>query len=522
MASWNLADLLEGNADRFPERLAVATDRRELTFGQLDERATRLANHWRSLGVGPDQHVGLYLYNRPEYLEAMLAAFKLRAVPINLNYRYVASELRYLIENAELVGILHEPELGSVVDEALAGGARSPFRMEVGPGYDRALAAASPRRDFPARSGDDRFVVYTGGTTGMPRGVEWRHEDLFFAGLQGGNPGGDPFASPEALWEQVTANGSGLNVHAAPPMIHGSATLASWIAMLNGGTAILVEGRSYDPARSLDVAARYRAHTMKVVGDAMALPLADALEADASRWDLSELMVLASAGAVLSTSVRERLERALPTTMIMNNFGASETGHQGTAFYEEGKAIWLMDERHTCVLDANFDRLPPGSPEVGRLARFGHVPLGYYKDPEKTAATFVTKDGVRYVIPGDQAMVAADGSIVFLGRGSAVINTGGEKVYAEEVEDALKGHPAVFDAVVVGVPDERWGQRVEALVTLRSAAEPTAIEAYVRTRVAGYKTPRRIWVVDDLHRQPSGKPDYPWARARAVELGGAA
>lgn len=518
--SWSLADLLEGHADRFPERLAVATDRRELTFGELDERATRLANHWRSLGVKRDDHVGLYLYNRPEYLEAMLAAFKLRAVPINLNYRYVATELRYLVENAELVGIVYEPELSSVVDEALAGTARAPFRMEVGPAYEAALRAASPERNFPPRSGDDRFVVYTGGTTGMPRGVEWRHEDLFYAGLQGGNPGGEAFGSPEALWEQVTRNGSGLNVHAAPPMIHGSATLASLIAMLNGGVAILVEGRSYDPVRSLEVAARYRAHTVNIVGDAMALPLVDALEADPTRWDLSELMVLASAGAVLSTSVRERLERALPNTLIMNNFGASETGHQGTAFYEDGKAIWLMDDRHTCVLDENLDRIPPGSPEVGRLARFGRVPLGYYKDPVKTAATFFEKDGVRYVIPGDQAMVAEDGSIVFLGRGSACINTGGEKVYAEEVEDALKGHPAVFDAVVVGVPDERWGQRVEALVTLRSPADPADIEADVRTRIAGYKTPRRIWVVDDLHRQPSGKPDYPWARARAVELGG--
>jgi len=349
----------------------------------------------------------------------------------------------------------------------------------------------------------------------------WRQEDLFFAALQGGNPGGEAFTDPVEMTRQITENGEGLNIHTTPPLIHGAATLASWIALLNGGVIVLHEGRSFEVMASLELASRYGVHTINMVGDAMGLPLVEALEQHPDRWDLSNLMVIASAGAVLSGSVRERLEALLPDCMILNNFGASETGHQGTAFYEDGKPIWIMDETHTCVVDEDLERVPPGSDQVGRLARFGHIPLGYYGDAEKTAKTFFERDGVRYVLPGDMAMVADDGSIVFLGRGSVCINSGGEKVYAEEVEEVLKAHPSVFDAVVVGVPDDRWGQRVEALITVRQGVSSATdeIEAFCRTRVAGYKTPRAIWVVEDLNRQPSGKPDYRWAKAHAIELG---
>lgn len=349
--SWNIATLFEGHADRFPDRLALVSSDKEFTYGQLDERATRLANHWAAQGVEAGNHVGLYLYNRHQYLEAMLAAFKLRAVPINLNYRYVADELRYVVENAELVAVVYEPVLEAVVSEALEGNERCRIRTAVGDDFEAVLAGASPERAFEPRSSDDLFIVYTGGTTGMPRGVMWRHEDLFFAALQGGNPGGVSFESPEEMWAQITTNGEGLNVHTTPPLIHGAATLASWIALLNGGIIVLNEGRSFHVIESLDLASKYRVHTMNIVGDAMALPIADALEANPGRWDLSEMTVLASAGAVLSGSVRERLEAALPMCMIMNNFGASETGHQGTAFYEDGKPIWIMDDRHTCVVD---------------------------------------------------------------------------------------------------------------------------------------------------------------------------
>jgi acyl-CoA synthetase (AMP-forming)/AMP-acid ligase II len=518
---FNLADIFESLADAFPDRLAVVSGDERSTYAELDEAATRLAHHWQSLGIGRGDHVGLYLYNSRAYLEAMLAAWKLRAATININFRYVADELRYLVEAAHLKAILSEPELRGHVDTIEAdrrdAGLPTLIRMETGADYARALAAASPTRDFGPRSQDDRFVLFTGGTTGMPQGVEWRHEDLFFAALQGGQPGGEPFERAEDMAPALASYGDGIHIHTAAPLIHGSSQLACWIAMMNGGVAVIAPGPRFRPEVSLDLCAREKVHTFNLVGDAMAIPVVDALEANPDRWDLSELSVLSSAGAVLSAHVRRRLEELLPNTMVLNNFGASETGHQGSAFYEGDRPIWVMDERHTTVLNDDLLPITPGSGEVGRIARFGHIPLGYYNNPEKTARTFPSRDGIRYVVPGDMATVAADGTIVFLGRGSVCINTGGEKVYAEEVEEALKQHEAVYDAVVVGVPDPRWGERVEAVVSLREgrALDAAALDAHCRSRLAGYKTPRRFHAVDAVARQPSGKPDYRWARETA-------
>jgi acyl-CoA synthetase (AMP-forming)/AMP-acid ligase II len=516
---FNLADLIEANVDAFPDRLAVVSGETRLSFGQLDERATRLANHWRSCGVKQGDHIGLYLYNGHEYLECMLAAWKLRCCTINVNYRYVAEELRYIFDNADLVGVIYEDDLSGIVDEALTDGMH--LRMIRGPEYEAALAAASPARDFGQRSADDLVIVYTGGTTGMPRGVMWRHEDLYFAALQGGNPGGGPIREAAKLSEQMQINGDGLHILPAAPLIHGNAQLASWIALLNGGIAALVPGRNFLPEVILDVCEAEDVHSLSIVGDAMALPLIDVLKKNPGRWSLEELNVIASAGAVLSAHLLEALETLIPTAMVLNSFGASETGHQGTAFYEDGKPTWFMDEEHTIVLDSDLNPVVPGSGTVGMLARFGHIPQGYYKDTVKTAATFKEKDGVRYVIPGDMATITEDGDVVFLGRGSVCINSGGEKVYPEEVEEALKHHDHVEDAIVIGVPDDRWGQRVEAVVTLPEGVAPDldAVLAFCRTRIAGYKCPRAIWVVDDLNRQPSGKPDYRWARDRAIKLG---
>jgi len=516
---FNLADLMEANSDAFPDRLAVVSGETRLTYGELDERATRLANHWRAQGIQAGDHIGLYLYNRHEYLECMYAGWKLRACTINVNYRYVAEELRYIFDNADLKGLVYEAELQSVVDDAITPNIQ--LRMTPGDGYESALASASSARDFGPRSADDQVIIYTGGTTGMPRGVMWRQEDLFFAALQGGNPGGVPFTDADALTPQIKENGDGLHIHPAPPLIHGNAQLASWIALLNGGIAALVPGKSFLPEQSLDVCEAEAIHSLSIVGDAMALPLIRALEENPGRWNLQDMNVIASAGAVLSANLLEKLEELIPSVMVLNSFGASETGHQGTAFYDDGKPTWFMDTEHTLVLDENLDPVEPGSGTVGMLARFGHIPLGYYKDEVKTAATFKEKDGVRYVIPGDMATIDAEENVIFLGRGSVCINTGGEKVYPEEVEEALKHHDVVLDSVVVGVPDDRWGQRVEALVTVVDGAsvDTTDMVDFCRTRIAGYKVPRTIWVVDDLNRQPSGKPDYRWARERAIEMG---
>lgn len=513
----NLADLFEGMADRFGTRLALVAGDRSFTFAELDARATRLANAWMQAGIGPGDHIGLYLFNSHEYLECMLAAWKIRARTINVNFRYVAEELRYIFDNARLKGLVYEPELTEQVERT---GWKFDYLLERGATFEAALASASPQRAFPERSADDLVIIYTGGTTGMPRGVMWRHEDLFFAALQGGNPGGTPFRSPEQLLSQVEENGDGMHLFTAPPLIHGSSQLASWIAMMNGGLAVLCPGRTYNIEAMLELCERHVVHSLNLVGDAMVLPLIETLERFPGRWPLRELKVITSAGALLSYSLIVRLEALLPHVGVLNNYGASETGHQGSAFYEQGKPIWFMDESHTLVVDEHLEPIAPGSGVIGKLARFGHIPLGYFQDPEKTAQTFFTRNGVRYVMPGDLATVAEDGSVVFLGRDSACINTGGEKVFAEEVEEALKHDPQVLDAVVVGVPDARLGSRVEALLILRDPqAELGEIERACRTRIAGYKVPKKLWGVDSLNRQPSGKPDYPWARARAQALG---
>ncbi len=517
---YNLADMFEAMADRFPDRRAVQTDLGVTSFGELDARATRIANAWKAHGIGAGDHIGLFLYNRVEYLECMLAAFKLRAVTINVNYRYVAEELRYIFDNAQLKGLIYESDLKSTVEEA--GTENLSFLVSIGEEYDALVASGSAERDFAERSEDDQMIIYTGGTTGMPRGVMWRHEDLFFAALQGGNPGGEPAPDAQAHVEMVHRNGDGTSVLGAAPLIHGGAQLASWIALMSGGCAGLVTGRGFRPEKVLDVADAGGMNAINMIGDAMIIPFTDCLEANQGRWPLKDLNAISSAGAVMSISIWKRLSGLLKGAEVLNNFGASETGHQGTGFLEGDEVFWVMDDRHTTVVNAEtLARLEPGSGEVGMLARFGHVPVGYYGDPEKTARTFFEKDGVRFVLPGDLATIDEDEQVIFLGRGAACINTGGEKVYAEEVEQAIKADERVFDALVVGVPDPRWGQRVEALVTLREGAEPdaAAVEATVRSHVAGYKCPKAYWFVDSLNRQPSGKPDYRWAREEAIRRG---
>jgi acyl-coenzyme A thioesterase PaaI-like protein len=346
----------------------------------------------------------------------------------------------------------------------------------------------------------------------------WQHRDVFFAGLQGGNPGGEPLARPQELAALAKSGDKALNFLPAAPFIHGAAQWAALIGLFGGGKVVVSPGPRFDAARIASLIAGEQVTTLTLVGDAMARPLAEALAAEPAP-DTSSLMVLASAGAILSRSVQEELTRLLPNTLILNNFGASETGHQGNASPDDQGArprFYMGDT--TSVLDENLRPIAPGSGVTGRLARRGRIPVGYYNDPEKTAATFVTVDGARWVVPGDLARVEADGAITVLGRGAVCINSGGEKIFPEEVEEALKAHPQISDAVVVGVPDERWGERVVALVEPRPAARPTLeeLDAHCRPRIAGYKIPRELHLVVEMVRHPSGKPDYRWAKAEAI------
>jgi acyl-CoA synthetase (AMP-forming)/AMP-acid ligase II len=356
----------------------------------------------------------------------------------------------------------------------------------------------------------------------MPRGVMWRHEDVFYAGLQGGNPGGAPIETPEELAPSAAAKApeEAMAILPAAPFIHGAAQWAAWIAMLSGGKAVIAPGKSFDPKAAVKLIAREKVMVMNLVGDAMARPLVEALKLMGDEHDVSSLMVVSSAGAILSESVKTELAALLPGSMVLNSFGASETGHQGNIYPGDdkpGKLSFFMDESN-CVLGEDNKPLAPGSGVIGRLARKGRLPVGYYKDPEKTAATFLVIEGQRWVVPGDLATLEEDGKITVFGRGAMCINSGGEKVFPEEVEEALKAHPGVMDAVVIGIPDEKWGQRVTAVVEPRPGADISlsSLDAHCRTKIAGYKVPRELHVVKQVQRQPSGKPDYKWAREVAL------
>ena len=513
--TFNLADLFELVADAVPDREAVVCGDLRLSFAQLDERATRLAHALAERGIGAGDHVGLHLYNGNEYLEAMLAAFKLRAVPINVNYRYVTDELRYLFDDADVRLVIREDGLPDV----FAGPT-----IVRGDEYEAAVAAASAARDFPPRSPDDLYILYTGGTTGLPKGVMWRHEDIFFAAFGGGNPGGAPITEPGEIVERAKRGHH--RCLPACPFMHGAAHWMALQVLLVGGSVVVTRDQRLEPERVWELASRERVSFLVIVGDAFARPLVDALAAAGpDLWDLSPLTVILSGGAILSPTVKDDLLDLLPTTIVVDGFGASETGGQGQMVAVRGgrdRHPRFAVNAQTAVLDERLQPVTPGSGAIGRLARRGHVPLGYYKDEAKTAATFPVVDGVRWAVPGDLAVVEEDGTITVLGRGSQSINTGGEKVFPEEVEATLKAHPAVFDAVVVGVDDDRWGQRVAAVVSLREGHPHPGVDDLIehcRRSLAAYKCPRQVVVVDDVVRSPSGKPDYRWARAAAAAAG---
>jgi acyl-CoA synthetase (AMP-forming)/AMP-acid ligase II len=515
--TWNLGDLFEGVVDAVGDREAIVAGEVRLSFRALDERADRLAHALRSLGVGPGDHVALAMRNGHEYVEAMLAAFKLRAVPVNVNTRYTAEELAYLLADADATVVIHDEDLGPRLDVALAG-RPGVARLVRGPAYEAALAAASPDRPVvEGRSGDDRYLLYTGGTTGLPKGVVWRHEDLLFAALGGGNPGGDPVTEPA----EVVANARRGRTRCLPasPFTHGTAHWTALSTLLHGGTVVVDTGTAFDPVRLWDLADRERATILVIVGDAFARPLADALATHPGRWPLDDLLVVLSGGAVLSPAVRDELLGHLPWVVVVDGYGTSETGGQGQMPIWAGQSPAALPRFHvdelTTVLDDAGRPAPPGSGLVGRLARRGRLPLGYHGDPEASADTFVELHGQRWAIPGDLARVEADGSITLLGRGASSINTGGEKVFPEEVEMVLKAHPDVFDAVVVGVADARFGQRVAAVVALRAGrlVAIDELDRHCRVSLAAYKVPRRIVLVDELVRRPSGKADLEWAAA---------
>jgi acyl-CoA synthetase (AMP-forming)/AMP-acid ligase II len=534
---FNLADLWERVVDTVPDHEALVCGDRRLTFAEEDERANRLANALAARGVGPGDHVACYLYNSIEYLEVMIAAFKLRAVPINVNYRYVEDELRYLLDDADVKAVVFHrefaPKLAAIraalpdlhtyiaVDDGTAAALTTPEVAELEAlDYEPALAAASPERAFGPRSADDLYILYTGGTTGMPKGVMWRHEDVFFGALGGAGGGGKPITSPEEIAERCTVPRT--RCVPACPFMHGTAHWMGFSALYTGGAVVIPAEHHLDALALWRLVERDKANFMVIVGDAFARPMLDALTSDEGQTiDVSPLRVLLSGGAILSPSLKRELVACLPDVLVVDGYGASETGGQGQSVVVSGGDIPSSPQFRvsddTLVLGEDLRPAPPGV--IGRLARRGPIPLGYYKDPEKSAATFPVIDGVRWAVPGDHAVCDADGLITLLGRGSVSINTGGEKVYPEEVESVLKGHDDVIDAVVVGVTDQRWGERVVAVVQPREGTQPSldALQQHARGHLARYHGPREVVVDDRIERSPSGKPDYRWAKQTAAD-----
>lgn len=510
----NVADLLEHAVDAVPDRTAVICGDQQVTFRELDERANRLAHHLAAHGVGPGDHVGVYSRNSIQALESMFAIYKLRAISVSVNYRYVADELRYLFDNADLVALIHEPEYADKVAEVAPEMPKLRHILQIGDDYEAALAAESPERDFGERSADDIYILYTGGTTGNPKGVMWRHEDVWRA-----LGGGIDFITGEYVadeWQLANQGKTAAGLVRLPisPLIHGAAQWAAFGALFTGSTVVFVP--NFDPDEIWQTVERHKVQVLTVVGDAMARPLLDAYRA--GTYDASSMVAFTSHAALFSQSVKQAYLDTFPNLWMTDAIGSSESGFTGistiTKDADHSQGPRVNFSKQSVLIDDDGKLVEPAPGAVGRMARGGHVPIGYYKDPEKTKTIFVEIDGVRYVIPGDYARYEADGSVTLLGRGSQCVNTGGEKVFPEEVEGALKSYPDVFDALVVGVPDERLGQRVGAVIQLREGAQLdlAALDAHVRTKIAGYKVPRSIWIVDQVRRQPSGKPDYPWAK----------
>jgi 3-oxocholest-4-en-26-oate---CoA ligase len=526
---FNLADLFEHAADNFGSREYLVAEGQRRTYAEMEARANRLAHHLAAHGIGPGDHVGIYAYNSVEWVETLWAVFKLRAVWVNINYRYVEGELAYLFANADLKALVYQREFAPRVANVLGDLPMLTHSIVIEDGsgvdlgpldsvpYEEAMAGGSPERDFAPRSPDDRYILYTGGTTGMPKGVVWRHEDVFFA-LGGGI---DPTTNtrvdrPEALVARAQTREQGTMLPIAP-LMHGATQWSVMGGSFQGNKVVLVA--KFDPDRVWRLVGEERVNSIMITGDAMGRPLVEALDAPGADYDLASLVNLSSTAAVFSPAVKERLLARLPSIIVSEAIGASETGSNGYTLVQAGQTE-ARGPRVTAILDTvvlgdDMRPIEPGSGAVGRLARAGNIPVEYYKDPEKSAQTFVTApDGTRYSMPGDFATVEADGRIVLLGRGSVSINSGGEKIYPEEVEAAIKSHPDVYDCTVVGIPDERWGQRVVAVVQPRddTTVDLESIQEHCRAQLAGFKVPRELHVVPSIVRSPSGKPDYRWAK----------
>ena len=541
MTDWNYADVWETVADVQPSSAAVVQGSRTLPWEEFDRGADGIAQFLLDLDVVRQDKVALYLYNSPEYLQTTYAAMKVGLVPVNTNYRYGDDELSYLWDNADAVAVVFHGTFADRIERILDRVPRVKGWLWVDDGagpcpdwatpYEDAVKSAVERTRAPwGRSGDDLYMLYTGGTTGMPKGVMWRQDDLFARLIDGGVRHYDVNAGLEGVRTALSASPGGVTLMPACPLMHGTGAFTAHTVLAEGGRVCLLESKKYDPVELLDTVEREKVNGLVIVGDPFSRPLLTALDANPGRWDLSSLMMVISSGAMWSEPVKQELLAHHPGMLLVDAFSSSEALGMGVSVSGGGSAAKTASFTlgpDVKVLTEDGRHVEPGSDEVGVLALGGRNPLGYYKDTEKSDRTFKEIDGVRYSIPGDYAQVDADGTIHLLGRGSVCINSGGEKIFPEEVEEALKTHASVRDAVVVGIPHETYGEQIVAVVepaegvSTESLSETELID-YVKGRLASYKAPRRVRRVPTIGRAPNGKVDYKRHRAESIEEMGAA
>lgn len=516
---WNFADVWQAVARTVPDRIAQRQGDREVSWAQTDRRSDGLAGTLLGAGLGHQDKVAIYLYNAPEYLETAFACQKASLVPVNTNYRYAVDELEYLWSDADIRAVVFHGAFAEQVTEVRRRGGDYRLWVHVDDGegecppwavpYEQVVLGAAPAEYPWARSGEDILLIYTGGTTGRPKGVMWRQHDLYRVSDTAHDPPEMDLDRVCARVEGATAPPVGLS---AAPLMHGTGYVFAGTIFSRGGTLVHQQSRRFDPVHLLDTIAENRVTALCIVGEAFGRPLVDALDAEPERWDLSHLDAVSSAGMVWRAESKQRLLRHAPNAVLVDLLNSSEASGMGRSVMSSRRDSATASFRpgpNTLVIGQDGTPAVPGSGVVGRLAVRGNLPLGYYKDPVKTAEVFPVIAGVRYSFPGDWATIETDGSITLLGRGSGVVNIGGEKVYPEEVEDVLRGDDAVFDTIVAGVPDERMGEVVGCVLQFVHGAEPDVAGLLARTRskLASYKVPRHVLVVDSVPRAPSGKPD---------------
>ncbi|MEY4634001.1 MAG: hypothetical protein RLZ18_1373 [Actinomycetota bacterium] len=540
MSGWNYAELWKGIAKADPDRNAQIFGEKVYSWGEFHSRSNALSADMIAAGLPHHAKVAHYLYNSPQYLEATFASWLAGYVPVNTNYRYGPEEILYLFDNSDAEAVVFHAVFADLVEQVRerlplvkrwymvqdeSNNALPSWAVDYESVVSKSVPDVTPIKPY---SGDDMLFLYTGGTTGMPKGVMWRQEDLLMVLGRGGNaltqvPPGD---SIEELIARIKPGEKGIVTLVACPLMHGTGQFSAFISMAMGGCIVTMPNRNFDSSKLWDVVEQRSVNSIVIVGQAFAGPMLEALDANPGKWNTSSVIQMGSSGVMWSQENKDALLNHIPQMLISDSFGSSEAVGMGMSVSAKGAAVKTAQFAlgpNCVVFTEDGKRVEPGSGERGLVAVGGAIPLGYYKDEVKSAQTFRIFEDRRWTVPGDWAEVNADGTLHLLGRGSVCINTGGEKVFPEEVEEVLKTHASVRDAVAVGIPDTRFGETICAVVEAEPGHSPELDElsAHVKSRLAAYKAPRNVVVVSTIGRAPNGKVDYKRLKQHAIDQLGA-